>query len=80
MSVEASIEMSVSASESVPDEDASLADETDDKRLKGIPSVVAMSGNEGGIDGEVCVSLGILCCCRCGKGRGVLDINRFSEL
>jgi len=52
MSVGASVEISVSASESVPDEDASLADEAEDKGRIDICSGMAMLGNVGGRTGE----------------------------
>lgn len=49
ISVGAIVEMSVSASESVPDEDRSLADEVADDGRIGIFSGTAMLGNDGGI-------------------------------
>jgi hypothetical protein len=52
ISVGAIVEMSVSASESVPDEDRSLAEEVADDGRIGICSGTAMLGNEGGIMGE----------------------------
>ena len=44
MSVGAIVEVSVSASESVPDEDTSLADDVDDKGRDRVPSGEVMSG------------------------------------
>jgi hypothetical protein len=62
ISVGAIVEMSVSASESVPDEDKSLADEVADDGRIGIFSGTAMLGYDGGImeeeDGELEVTSG----------------------
>lgn len=57
ISVGESVDMSVSASESVPDEEASLAEEADDNGRNGAPSEVARSGNVGG--GSVCFCEGL---------------------
>jgi hypothetical protein len=44
MSVGANVDVSVSASESVPDEDTSLADDVDDKGRSDVQSGDVMSG------------------------------------
>ena len=51
MSVGARVEMSVSASESVPDEDASLADDGEDSSGKARLSEESVPENAGGRDG-----------------------------
>ena len=53
MSVAARVEMSVSASDSVPDDDASLAEDADDGGRRGRLSGDVTSGNADEIEGSV---------------------------
>jgi hypothetical protein len=60
MSVAARVEMSVSASDSVPDDDASLAEEADDGGRRGRLSDDVTSGNADEIEASVSLRTGWL--------------------
>lgn len=61
MSVDVRLEISVSASESVPVDDASLADEAEDSGRKGREWGDVISGKVAGIGGSVCEGIECLC-------------------
>ena len=58
MSVAARVEMSVSASDSVPDDDASLAEDADDGGRRGRLSGDVTSGNADEIEASVSLRIG----------------------
>jgi hypothetical protein len=73
MSVAARVEMSVSASDSVPDDDASLAEDAEDGGRMGRLSGDVTSGNAEEIEASVSGRMGrVLCRCP-------LDNSRLSE-